>query len=508
MFLRYRPIGTPKRKRIVDLLSSSVSSPSSMHEKDGDSSSSDNEEDNNGIRSGYQNKTGPTLSQTFSASSGESKSGSELPTCNYLIPANLGGKTKKLLCYHCPGAFKSVETLSTHLEDRHGRFLQSRKVEKSELAKLLDCDACKTKHSSISSASQCLSRSHRTRCYVCFDAIKVKKFEHHMRNYHSLEQRSGSCIVTKCNWCEAGIILQTPIDNKAMSGHCFNEHFKNIHYSSTEPSEDDDMMEVAEINDKKLSKCKEKPSSSSLHRQDDYASVKPAIASTSKVESSSKLATVLSTPGTSTSKQKIKIPTVLAMLQRASQKRKLAQQEAEASKVIKDTTNIKDDDIMKPPKRPRLVETKANQKQVARRTGKPIGFVVNRENLRDVVPRFSSRAPKSNKSLVNGSVMLDVVNLPKTFVQFRYNKNFILNECEWNVAEESSFNRQNKTPNEKDLVASEGFTNSADKRKHEALVAAATPDEEDQIQTSENDDDCCIGQEEAEKQSDSDHVDD
>lgn len=326
----------------------------------------------------------------------------ENTSINYIIPPRPPGvKTKKLQCYHCPGAFKSMETLTNHLDNNHGIFLQTRNLTKTEFDTLTNCGHCSVEHKLIASANACISSRQRTRCYTCLEIVRNRDFEEHVKTSHGTEKRNGMCIVP-CTWCEAGLLLQDPIDNKPMSGHCFANHFPGGRNTKVT------MMDLL----KDVPKSVELPPPTSLSNTPTHDFKLPKVPST------------FSTPITNSSASKMtnkNVPAVLQLLHKASLKRKLMQEaESESGQVV----NGNPINVENPKKRARL-DANGKSLQVAKRTGKPVGRQVDLEILKKGIP--SMKTAVKSKGMKIKMVSIDVSKLPKIYVNIDYPKTFILN---------------------------------------------------------------------------------
>ncbi|CAL8109696.1 unnamed protein product [Orchesella dallaii] len=318
-------------------------------------------------------------------------------TYHYLIIPQLGSHSRKLQCCYCICAFKSLETFSSHLYNIHHKVLKSRKLTEEEFVALSFCDHCKKTHNQISSANQCLSRHNRTRCFICFQGVRYSQFEEHMKSLHPTEEKNGNYVV-KCNWCNAGIVFGDQFDNRNMAGHCYSQHFQGSGNSSIET------IESTEVSTPKVKFSM--PTDREQHQR--AGSSSPSVTLPSCSTSHLSL-----TPSVSSSSQKDKrpVPAVLALLQKASLKRKSVQEPLYHQ-------HIK---IENPEKRARVDPDVSNpRKQIAKRTGTPVGRLVKLDQLQNGVPTF--------KGKVRGkvtSVTVDVGRLSNVYVQFNYDKSFI-----------------------------------------------------------------------------------
>lgn len=350
---------------------------------------------------------------------------------NYIIPPKQqGSKTKMLTCSHCYATFKTLETLTRHLDSNHGIELESTQLNIKEYHTLLKCNSCSEPHKNISVANSCISKHSSTRCNLCLEIVRLKKFAEHVQS-HAFVQKNRKCIV-KCRWCEAGIVLQEPLDNKAMSAHCFSSHYPCSRNNIViDFGNEDDSKQIAEekpdvempsspiqvkaessasVTENKLSFSTSTPSTDNVRKThiSDFFAITPKIS-----------ANVTS----SNSFSKPKVPAVLALLQKAasqSQKRKHRPDVALEAHVK--TENLPRHE--NPNKRARLdPNPNGKRKQVAKRTGKPVGRQVDLNELRNGIPTLKATQRKSCKTK---SVTIDVAKLAQNFVNIKYSKKFIV----------------------------------------------------------------------------------
>ncbi|ODN02643.1 Protein tramtrack, alpha isoform [Orchesella cincta] len=371
-------------------------------DEESDDADSNYEKENKGKRSKSSNckanDSGVATDQTNKAS----------PHHYLIVPQVGGGRSRKLQCSHCVGAFKTIENLSSHLEDHHDIILEPHKLKQKEFEVLSFCNHCKKKHDQISSANSCLSKHNRTRCYVCFQTVRHSQFEQHMKSLHPSLLKNGKYAV-KCNWCDAGIVFGDHFDNKTMAGHCFRHHFPGSRGNAS--------IEIERPENSSTSKAKISPSTSTEQKRlpipkSEPMSVPSKSTATSQLKNSTPITST--TPSTTRQSSGRPVPAVLALLQKASLKRKSVQDSPSDVRVK----------IENPEKRARvdtnIVKAKM-QNQVAKRTGIPVGRLVNLNLMKDGVPDF--KCPKTRAK--SKSVTIDVGNLPKVYVQFNYGKSFI-----------------------------------------------------------------------------------